>query len=369
MNKGIRYKKIDKSIILISFIIIVALAKVVRYTVMKTVLVDESIGFSILKLISSGSCRLSFIWRTPGDLASYNTAWIFSPLYYLGVSTYIDYEIAITIIFNLILILLLRKTKKKLSISEGLLWILSIAVLNIFAFNLAKEPVQMLFFLILYLVLSGNLSDNQKFALSLFVLFFSVVTYRSYYILIVAFLVEIILFEKVVLRSKKIRIKHLVIFIGAIYLIYVAFIYASKDLFPTEYLELIRVRTRVGSEAMSEIAPIINSDNVILFCLNYPLCFIRMLVPIELLLSDIKYFPFIIFQFLITIKIVGTYFQFKNLSYERKLALNIILSFILASCAFEPDFGSWIRHEAVTFPVMLVAFGYMKNELRRKFKL
>ncbi len=34
------------------------------------------------------------------------------------------------------------------------------------------------------------------------------------------------------------------------------------------------------------------------------------------------------------------------------LATAIFLGYVLASVLFEPDFGSWVRHEAATFPVL-----------------
>ena len=35
-------------------------------------------------------------------------------------------------------------------------------------------------------------------------------------------------------------------------------------------------------------------------------------------------------------------------------ALYLSLAFLLCSAAFEPDFGSWIRHEGITLPVLLL---------------
>lgn len=34
------------------------------------------------------------------------------------------------------------------------------------------------------------------------------------------------------------------------------------------------------------------------------------------------------------------------------LAISVFLGYVLASVLFEPDFGSWVRHEAATFPVL-----------------
>ena len=37
---------------------------------------------------------------------------------------------------------------------------------------------------------------------------------------------------------------------------------------------------------------------------------------------------------------------------EHLLALSVFTAYILGSFLFEPDFGSWVRHEAATFPVL-----------------
>jgi hypothetical protein len=49
--------------------------------------------------------------------------------------------------------------------------------------------------------------------------------------------------------------------------------------------------------------------------------------------------------------------MFKELSEDEKTALNLFLAFVLMGAVFEPDFGSWIRHESVTIPLFLIVFG------------
>ena len=38
----------------------------------------------------------------------------------------------------------------------------------------------------------------------------------------------------------------------------------------------------------------------------------------------------------------------------RTAALYLYLAFLLCSAAFEPDFGSWIRHQGVALPIILL---------------
>ena len=44
----------------------------------------------------------------------------------------------------------------------------------------------------------------------------------------------------------------------------------------------------------------------------------------------------------------------KNNTKSQNLALYIYIAFILGSATFEPDFGSWVRHEAATFPILMI---------------
>ena len=100
--------------------------------------------------------------------------------------------------------------------------------------------------------------------------------------------------------------------------------------------------------------------------------------PFELIRGELYYYLFLIYQLFITFKI------FKLISKEIKgrntktqqAALCIYCGFLLGSALFEPDFGSWVRHESVTFPILAAGFlnakphnkkkGLFINEQRRK---
>ena len=50
-----------------------------------------------------------------------------------------------------------------------------------------------------------------------------------------------------------------------------------------------------------------------------------------------------------------------KISVDRKIAIFIYMAFLMGSAAFEPDFGSWIRHEAVLFPIFMIVSGFNEN--------
>ena len=43
------------------------------------------------------------------------------------------------------------------------------------------------------------------------------------------------------------------------------------------------------------------------------------------------------------------------------LALCMVLAFMTVSALFEPDFGSWVRHESAAFPLLWMAFRSSAN--------
>jgi cell division protein FtsW (lipid II flippase) len=78
-----------------------------------------------------------------------------------------------------------------------------------------------------------------------------------------------------------------------------------------------------------------------------------MLVPVELLTKGMQYIPFLFFQLAVTVYLAGLFVHVDEIEDENQfLALSIFLGYFLASAIFEPDFGSWVRHESATFPVL-----------------
>jgi len=57
----------------------------------------------------------------------------------------------------------------------------SVAVLNIFVFCLAKEPVQMIYFIIMFYILKGKGQRNKKIAVAFLVYVLCAVTFRLQY--------------------------------------------------------------------------------------------------------------------------------------------------------------------------------------------
>jgi len=356
-------KLYDKNIIIFLFLFLIIIAKVIRYTIMKDVLVIQSAGHGMLQEILSENLSFTlFSSETLSNSAGSNASLFFHIINFFGVETYAHFEIYITILWNLLLLFLLAKTKKELTFKELLFFILSILVLNIFCFNLAKEPMQFLYFFLMFIIMIKNISNRWKIFLSFCVILLIAFTFRIYYFLIFIFAMAVyIIFSIFSKKKKQIKFKHIIFVFLALGVFYFLFLNLVKNIDPEIYLELIRVRTRSG-EAVSEMINLLPTTNLYYFTIDYLLMIIRMLFPIELLRLGAKYLPYVIYQIIISYMVIS---KIKALNKNNKLtnlAISIYIGFLLGSAAFEPDFGSWVRHEAVTFPLLLVMFTMIKEK-------
>lgn len=364
--KELQYKY-NKNIVYLAMLPLIFFGKIIRYTIMKQVLVDTSIGHSMLVQINNNNTPFSFLTEEGTSAATGNATWLFHFFKIFGFATYTEYEILITIIWNILLLILLRKSYRKLTSGQTFWLMLSIVVLNIFDFNLAKEPVQMLYFIALfYIITTKYFSIKQKYIISIFMILFSTLTYRAYYILILFFAVELwILFKFFSRKGKSVRLKQVLIMLVILTFTYYILLRVCQIVSPTTFAELFRVRTRT-STAASDMRVIFQSNNLIIFCMDYLIMLIRMLFPIELLRLGIKYFPYVLYQLIISLNIINAMINKKKNDEEQNLALYIYLGFLLASGTFEPDFGSWVRHEAVCFPIFLIINNMVRVKRREK---
>lgn len=355
MNKKKLY---NINLFLVLFPIMIFAGKLIRWTILKSVLVDMSIGNGMISKIISGTTQFVFLSEVGMADAAGNSAAIFSAINFFGLTTTVQFEIYISIIWNIILIALLLKSKKHLSLPQFLFWMSSIAVLNIWDFCLAKEPLQMIFFLVMMLIIcSKKLSERAKLIGIIITLLLSVLTYRVYYILIVAFLIIVgLVCKRWLLKLKKIKVKHIIILLIILAGSYFVMLNAIKVIDMESFNELIRVRTRLG-EASTQMLNIFKSENLAIFSLDYLIMILRMLFPVELIPMGIKYWPYVFYQILISYFLIKAIISMKKQSKSTNLALYLYIAFLLASGTFEPDFGSWVRHEAAIIPVLLVMAG------------
>lgn len=351
-------KRISIGVIILLFFVAIFLGKIVRYSVMKETLVDVGIGWNMIRYINQGNIDFGLTIKNEEDTnvigATDNANAIFSFINVFKINTYYGFEIYISVIWNIILLIIIINLKKNFSIFESIFILASVSVLNIFNFCLAKEPIQMLYFILMYLILISNKSDKSKFIMCDLIFLLCSFTYRNYYILMFAFMIFVYLIYKYILeKMSRVKFKHIILVVFLIFICYFTFLNLAKIIDINAYNELIRVRTRT-SDAASDMRTIFKSNNLFVFTIDYLIMLIRMLIPIELIKMGPKYIIYVVYQVLITSILIKNFISIKKISNTRRIAIYIFIAFLMGSAAFEPDFGSWIRHESVLFPIILV---------------
>ena len=91
-----------------------------------------------------------------------------------------------------------------------------------------------------------------------------------------------------------------------------------------------------------------------MFTLNYLLIVVRILFPIELISYGPKYILYVFYQLLVTYSLIKNLSSYKTNCQIKNISVLIYVAFLFTSATFEPDFGSWIRHEVVVFPLLMI---------------
>lgn len=367
-NKNESYsneKCFNMNIVFGLFLILALIGKVIRYTIMKNVLVDSGIGHFYINPILYGNNKFSLLDTDSmtGGEAGGNAIVLFRIINFFKLDTYVGWEIYISFIWNFILICILAGVSKKLNLKQILFIELSIFVLNIFDFTLAKEPIQMLYFIGIYYILTMQTKGEKfKYICTICILLLSAFTFRAYYFLIIMFMFfSQVVLNIFILKKEKVKLKDIIVLLLIIVAFYFIFLNVVKVAMPSQYVELIRVRTRT-STAASEMRNIFRSSNLVIFSFDYLIMLLRMLFPVELLRLGVKYIPYVFYQIVITMFIINAIKNIRNNGKVKNISLYLYIGFLFASATFEPDFGSWVRHETVLFPILLIMSNIKKVE-------
>lgn len=249
---------------------------------------------------------------------------------------------------------------------QTIFWLACVGLLNIYVFNIGKDVIQFMFFFAVYLILLIPIDNNLvKIILSAGVLCFESLVFRSYYVLIAAFVVSvycILMFFRS--RSTLSYVGKIVGMVISMYLLVCVAMVAAQVVMPSAYHDVMNVRSASldgrDTTAAGAGASIINNwigsnetTSLPMFLINYFFNAFRMMLPVELIFKGVQYLPFLVFQIAVTVYVVHLFGNISELDDEQNLlALSIYLGYFLASAIFEPDFGSWTRHEAATFPIL-----------------
>jgi hypothetical protein len=239
-----------------------------------------------------------------------------------------------------------------------------VGLLNIYVFNIGKDAIQFLFFMAVYLVLLMPIKSSAvKIACAAIILYFESKVFRSYYVLIAALVLAIYCILAVFRRNHRLppAVKIVITTVTMYLLVCVMMVVASVAMH-SEYEQIMGIRDYSLSSREGDVDSVTiiknwvggdNSTNLPLFLLNYLINAVRMMIPFELAIKGVQYLPFFCFQVAVTIYLAHLFGKLDEIEDETQfLAISIFLGYVLASALFEPDFGSWVRHEAATFPVL-----------------
>ena len=268
----------------------------------------------------------------------------------------LQWSIFLGIIFNIFLIILFSMNKG-LDIKQAFFALMCVGILNIYIFNIGKDAIQMLIFLLLFAIINLNISNFLKTIGCFVVLYWESTFYKNYYIILAFFFLAIqlgiFLFGK---RKKKASILRALFIIFLLYVLVFSFLFLAQKLMPSDYQGIMGCKKGVEvMQANSMIDDKIeHGGNLILYMENYVINSIRMVFPIELIKGGIYYIPFVVFEFFLIYYIRKAIFRLYVMDFKQILALSVFLAYFLGSVLFEPDFGSFVRHEASTFPILYI---------------
>lgn len=233
-------------------------------------------------------------------------------------------------------------------------------LLPVFVWNTHKETLQFLFFLVLLVVvLYGEERTCTADILIVVLTFLWGILFRSYY-MIVAFGIAVFafLFQKNISEKVRRNICCILIVLG------VTILCIIKIVRPAMLETLFNSRTivnmdRVNSEqAKTMFLNILDNTNgsVFLYLVNYAISAVRLLFPVELLFKGVQYIPYFIGQIFWTTALAAAVKKAirkeQPTNRTQKRLLTIAISWYLVTFLYEPDFGSYIRHQTALYPVI-----------------
>lgn len=329
---------------------------------------DKYFNYAIIGLVNSS--EIIFNINSPDSFN--NTAYLFQKINLMNFTTFIQWSLFITFFMSIYTMFYLSKTKL-ITLKDFISAIFVIALLNIYVFNPTKDIVQMIIFCIIFSVINRKkIPGIAKAAIIAVMFLIQSIFFRGYYILTACFFVFFyIAFESKIFtfKSNAFDIIKLVMFM--LIILYV-FLMVCEYIKPQELANLVGVRDgstlhRIGNESAQTL--IVNlfehNGNIVLFLVNYLINSIRIMLPIELLLKGIYYYPFFFFQIICTQMILINISNYKKLNTVSRMSIYIMCAYYIVAFFFEPDFGSFVRHETATMPILMVLLLYDKNSSKR----
>lgn len=258
---------------------------------------------------------------------------------------------------SILLIILILVRNKKMSNKNFIFIIASVGLLNIYVFNISKDFIQFLIFYIIFLIINNKKNSNLKSLIwTCIILLIEAIYFRIYYAIMAMIIITIYWIYTKWIKEIHVNKKTVIKIISLALILFFAEIFIVQLVSYENYNSIMNARYSVNitRETSTDAVTVINdllgkNKNFIIFILNYIINLIRMLFPIELIIKGLKYIPFIVYQLFITYTILKSS---SKLNDKNIMWLITVISYIMVSVIFEPDFGSFIRHESSMFLIL-----------------
>ena len=233
-------------------------------------------------------------------------------------------------------------------------------LLPFFVFTVGKDMLQYLAFFLVALALLYIPAEWGKISAAAALLAPVALLFRSYYALMIALMLLVFL----VMRGYRAQrgVKRRALLLCAAVCAVVAGLFLLRALLPETADALFTIRSATNYAMGKDHT----ADKVILdvlpfersapgFLVNYCVAAVRMLLPFELCASpgDIL---FVLFELLL-VGLLAAGFVLSRRGGALTAVYAAIAAFFLMSFFFEPDFGSWFRHQAAAFPLLWLGVG------------
>ena len=297
-------------------------------------------------------------WKYGWYTGTYKTATdFFRKINIFDFTTLTQWSITLGIIMTIVVIIMLCRCKG-VNLAQTIMGCMCVALLNIYIFNISKDVLQFGMFFLIYIVISmQSLPIILRAFAAAALLYWESNVYRSYYIIMAFFFVIIyIVFSFLRKKKKQLNWKTWVFIVLGLFVMVFVFLYAASILMPEEYSDVLGARNYSNDQgqntAIKEV--FVHGNNLGLFMANYVIDSFRMMCPVELLPSSSYYAPFFIFQIFMDIYVIRAVRRMKYMGDTQFIALCIFIAYFMGSVLFEPDFGSFLRHESATFPIIVL---------------
>ena len=349
MNKNFDNKKsISKKMLLIIFVVIIEtiFIKLLMYdTLPQKYFYDANHILNVMNNI--GLTDKSYTY----------TANVFNFLNIFGLSDIKAWGYLISIIFLPVIIFGIAQNKEYNNF-QLIFIISSIALLNIYVFGLSKDIIQFTYFLAIFFVLkSSKLSNLKKVILICFILLYEALNFRVYYAIMAMLVVTIYYIYLTFINGKKVNKRTFKKIILIAFLAFFLETFVVQLISSENYDSILNARYSVnifrqdGTDSNTLINDLLGRNtNYFIFMGNYFINAIRLMFPIELFLKGPKQGIFAIYQIFISICLIRAC---RKINIKNCLWIITVISFFMISFIFEPDFGSFVRHETAMFLILL----------------